>query len=67
MFLTEWDQEKVLAAEREESEQRGEKRMQNRVARHMLRENLPIPLIVKVSQLSEEVVRTLAKKLGLTV
>lgn len=71
MFLTEWDMEKVLALDRLETEARvearTEKRVQNRVARNLLRENLPIPLIAKATQLSEEVVRKLASKLGITV
>ena len=75
MFLTEWDQEKVLAEERREGEERGEKRgikigekrTSERVAMNMLLENLPLSLIVKVTQLSEAVVLKLAKKLGVTL
>ncbi len=67
MFLTEWDMEKVLAVDRLETEARTEARVEarerKRTARAMLRENLPISLIVKVSQLSEEAVRKLAKKI----
>ena len=48
MFLTEWDQEKVLAQERREIE--------FRVATDMLKEKLPIPLIAKISKLSKEAV-----------
>ena len=80
MFLTEWDMEKTLELERRDSEirgikigeergikigeKRGEKRNSERVAKAMLLENLPLSLIVKVTQLSEAVVRKLAKKLG---
>ena len=59
MFLTEWDQEKVLAQERREIE--------FRVATDMLKENLPIPLIAKISKLSEDAVLKLANTLGVTV
>ena len=59
MFLTEWDQEKVLAQERREIE--------FRVATDMLKEKLPIPLIARISKLSEEAVLKLASTLGVTV
>ena len=57
MFLTEWDQEKVLAQERKDSE----KRVNERVARDMLREKMPIQLIAKISTLTEEAILKLAK------
>ena len=59
MFLTEYDQEKVLAQERREIEYR--------VATDMLKENLPISLIAKISKLSEEAILRLANTLGITV
>lgn len=46
MFLTEYDQEKVLSQERREVEYR--------VATDMLKEKLPLPLIAKISKLSED-------------
>ena len=58
MFLTEWDQEKVLAQERKDSE----KRVNERVARDMLREKMSIQLIAKISTLTEEAILNLAKK-----
>ena len=63
MFLTEWDQEKVLAQERHEAEYMANER----VATDMLIEKLPLPLIVKISKLSEDTIRSLANTLGITV
>ena len=59
MFLTEYNQEKVL--EQAVSEDR------KRVATDMLRENLPLSLIVRISKLSEEAIQKIASNLGLTV
>ena len=59
MFLTEWDQEKVLAQERREVEYR--------VATDMLKKNLPLSLIREISRLSEDTIRSLANTLGVTV
>ena len=59
MFLTEWNQEKVLAQKRREIE--------FRVATDMLKKNLPISLIEEISHLSETTIRTLAKTLNITV
>ena len=63
MFLTEWDQEKVLAQERREAEYM----THEQVAIDMLIEKLPLPLIVKISKLSEDKIRSLANTLGVTV
>ena len=59
MFLTEYDQEKVLAQERRETEYR--------VARDMLMDNYPLSAITKISRLSEDAIRKLAGTLGLTI
>lgn len=59
MFLTEYDQEKVLSQERREVEYR--------VATDMLKEKLPLPLIAKISKLSEDAIRTLANSLGMSI
>ena len=59
MFLTEYDQEKVLAQERQEVEYR--------VATDMLMERLPLSLISKISRLSEDAIRKLAGRLGITI
>ena len=56
MFLTEWDPEKTLAQERRDVEKR--------VALDMLRKSLPLDLIQEISHLSEDVIRNLAKKIG---
>ena len=59
MFLTEYDQEKVLAQERRETEYR--------VATDMLMDNYPLSAILKISRLSEDAIRKLAGTLGLTI
>ena len=59
MFLTEYDQEKVLEQERREVEYR--------VATDMLKKNLPLSLIAEISKLSEDVIRKLADKIGVTI
>ena len=56
MFLTEWDPEKTLAQERRDVEKR--------VALDMLRKSLHLDLIQEISHLSEDVIRNLAKKIG---
>ena len=53
MFLTEWDQEKVL-----EQAVREDRR---RVARDMLKRNLPLELIAEISKLPEKTILALAK------
>ena len=63
MFLTEYDEEKILAQERQE----GVQEEKERVASDMLKENLPLNLISKISQLSEDVIRRIALNLGLAV
>ena len=59
MFLTEYDQKKVLEQERREVEYR--------VATDMLKKNLPLSLIAEISKLSEDVVRKLADNMGITI
>ena len=59
MFLTEYDQEKVL-----EQAVNDERR---RTAMDMLMEQLPLSLIAKISKLSEDTIRSLANRLGITV
>ncbi len=63
MFLTEYDQEKVLSQERQE----GINEDRRRVATDMLIEKLPLPLIAKISKLSEDAIRTLANSLGMSI
>ena len=59
MFLTEYDQNKVLAQERREVEYR--------VATDMLKKNLPLALIAEISKLSEDVIKSIAQSLGISV
>lgn len=63
MFLTEYNQEKVLEMERLEAVNDDRKR----VATDMLRENLPLSLIAKISKLSEDAISNIAKTLGLSI
>ena len=66
MFLTEYDQEKVLEQERLDSIRQGINQANKRVAADMLMERLPLPLIVKISKLPEDAIRQLASTLGIT-
>ena len=59
MFLTEYDQEKVLSQAVNED--------RRRVATDMLMERLPLSLISKISKLSEDAIRKLAKNLGMSI
>lgn len=59
MFLTEYDQEKVLEQAVHDD--------RKRVAVDMLMEKLPLSLITKISKLSEDTIRRLANNLGVTV
>ena len=63
MFLTEYDQDKVL----NESFKRGVLQSNTRVATVMLMGKYPLSEIVKISELSEDAIRKLAKKLGVNV
>ena len=63
MFLTEYDQEKVLSQERQE----GINEDRRRVATDMLMDNYPLSAISKISRLSEDVIRTLANSLGISI
>ena len=70
MFLTEYDQEKVLAYERlegiEQGIEKGVEQTNERVASDMLRDNYPLSAIKKISRLSEDVILKLANSLGVT-
>ena len=67
MFLTEYDQNKVLEQERRDSLRQGIAQANERVATDMLMDNYPLSVIAKISKLSEDVIRSLAAKLGITV
>ena len=62
MFLTEYDQEKVLEQERRDSI----RQVNERVATDMLMDDYPISAIAKISKLSEDAIRQLAQTLGVT-
>ena len=59
MFLTEWNQEKFL--------KQVENDVNERVARDMLMDKYPLSAITKISKLSEDVIRSLAISLGISV
>ena len=59
MFLTEYDQEKVLLQERRDVEYR--------VATYMLKDGRPLDEIKRDSRLAEDVIRSIANRLGVTV
>lgn len=59
MFLTEYDQEKMLSQAVNED--------RRRVATDMLMEHLPLSLIVKISKLSEDTVQKLASSIGVII
>lgn len=63
MFITEYNQDKVLKQERREAIN-DERR---RTAMDMLMDNYPLSSIAKISKLSEETVRGLASSIGLIV
>ena len=63
MFITEYDQDKVLAQERRETE----RMIHKQVATDMLREHLPLALIAKISKLSEDAIQKLARSIGVTL
>ena len=63
MLLTEYDEEKVLAQERKEAENK----VNERVATDMIRDGEPLAKIKKYSQLPEAAIRKLAKSMGVAV
>jgi len=63
MLLTEYDEEKVLAQERKEAENK----VNERVATDMIRDKKPLEEILKYSKLSEAAIRKLAKSMGVAV
>ena len=83
MFLTEYDQNKVLEQERRDSikygiakglergmkqgMKQGVEQANERVAVQMLKDNYPLSAITKISQLSEEAIQSIARTLGLAV
>lgn len=72
MFLTEYNEEKVLEKERQEGRQEGAKQkeaeVREQVATDLLKEGgMSASFIARISRLSEEAVRKLAKALGVAV
>ena len=75
MFLTEYDQDKVLEQERRDSERRGERRgftkgfdqAREQTAKTMLMDGKPLGEIIKYSCLAEDVIRGIAEKIGAAI
>ena len=75
MFLTEYNQEKVLEQERREALQEGRQvgrqeginEEKERVATDMLKDGEPLEKITRYSRLAEEVILKLAQTLGVSV
>ena len=67
MFLTEYNQEKVLEQERLDSLKQGIAQANERVATDMLRDNYPLSAIAKISKLSQEKIRAIAHNLGVSI
>ena len=63
MFLTEYDQDKVLEQQRLETE----RITHEQVATDMLIDNYPMSAITKISKLSEDVILKIALSLGISV
>ncbi len=61
MFLTEYDQDKVLEQERRDSLRQGIAQTNERVATDMLKDGEPIAKIKRYSRLAEDVILSLAK------
>ena len=66
MLLLTREQEK-FAEGRDEGKAEGKREEKERVAMDMLKENLPIQLITKISTLSENAIRNLAATLGIAI
>ena len=67
MFLTEYDKEREFELLRREERRLTEAEVNERVAKDMLREKLPLETIKRVSKLSEAAIRKLAKSIGVAV
>ena len=68
MFLTEYNEEKVMEKERQEGTKQKEAEVREQVATDLLKEGgMSASFIARISRLSEEAVRKLAKTLGVAV
>ena len=65
MFLTEYNEEKVLEQERKEATEKAVDNTNRRVATDMLQDGKPLEEIKKYSKLSEPAIRKLAEAAGL--
>ena len=64
MFLTEYNEEKIMEKERQE----GAMRERERVASDLLREEgVTVAFVARISRLSEDAVRKLAKTMGIAI
>ena len=68
MFLTEYDEKKVLEMEREEGRAEGRAEGHAEVAADMIKEGgMSVAFIARMSKLSESDIRNLADSLGISV
>lgn len=68
MFLTEYNEEKVMEKERQEGQREGRQERNIEVASDMLKAGgMSVPFIAQISRLSEETVRKLASTLGIAI
>lgn len=71
MYLTEYDEEKerirTLREGREEGLAEGRNEERTRLVSEMLKKNLPLTLIEEISQLSKDVIYSIAKNIGVAV
>lgn len=67
MFLTEYNQEKVLEQERKDSFQQGINQTNERVAMTMLRKNYPLSAIEEISQLPKDIIINIANNIGVNI
>lgn len=67
MFLTEYNQEKILEQERKYSFQQGINQTNERVAMTMLRKNYSLSAIEEISQLPKEIIMKIADTIGVSV
>ena len=67
MYLTEYDETKDRMHERSEGRAEGRNEEKTRFVSEMLRKNLPLTLIEEISQLSKDVIYSIAKNIGVSV
>lgn len=68
MFLTEYNEEKVMEKERQEGHREGRQERNIEVASDMLKAGgMSVSFIAQISRLSEEAVRKLASTLGIAI